>query len=114
MPTPARPLVTVITPTYNRADYLPETIASVLGQDYVNFEYIVLDDGSKDDTVSLLKRYDGRLTWYTHPNMGEARTVNKGWGMARGDFVVTVNSDDPVRPGLLRAGAEFLQARPDV
>lgn len=108
------PLVTVITPAYNRASYLDETIQSVLGQDYPGLEYIVLDDGSTDNTPEVLRRYDGRIAWETHPNMGETRTVNKGFGLARGEIVVVVNSDDPLLPGAVRAAAEFMQAHPDV
>ncbi len=110
------PLVTVITPTYNRADtYLAETIESVLAQDYPNFEYIVLDDGSQDDTVELLESYDDpRLQWSSHANMGESRTVNKGLEMAQGEFILIVNSDDPILPDLITKSVEFLQENPDV
>ena len=111
----SNPLVTIITPTYNRVDLLAETIDSVLSQDYENFEYFVLDDGSKDATVELLKQYDDpRLKWESHPNMGESRTVNKGFEMARGEFVIVVNSDDPILPGLIGASVTFMQAHPDV
>ncbi|MEQ8671995.1 MAG: glycosyltransferase [Aggregatilineales bacterium] len=110
-----KPLVTVITPTYNRADLLAETIDSVLSQDYANIEYLVLDDGSKDDTVELLKTYDDpRLKWESHANMGEANTVNKAFEMARGEFVIVVNSDDPILPGLLSESVTYLLAHPDV
>ncbi|MEQ8671997.1 MAG: glycosyltransferase [Aggregatilineales bacterium] len=110
-----QPLITVITPTYNRADLLAETIDSVLSQDYENFEYLVLDDGSTDNTVELLKRYDDpRLKWESHANMGEARTVNKGLDMAQGDFILVVNSDDPIFPGLIRESVNYLLAHPDV
>jgi len=93
------PLVTIITPAYNRASYLDETILSVLQQDYPCIEYLVLDDGSRDGTVELLKNYSDRLTWTSHPNMGETRTVNKGFSLARGEIIGVVNSDDPLRPG---------------
>jgi glycosyltransferase involved in cell wall biosynthesis len=92
-------LVTIITPAYNRANYLDETIQSILNQDYPNLEYIVLDDGSKDNTVEVLKKYRGRIIWETHPNIGETRTVNKGLSMAHGDIIGIVNSDDPLLPG---------------
>ncbi len=108
------PLVTIITPTYNRADYLPEVIDSVLSQDYPNIEYIVLDDGSTDNTVEILRSYGDRLHWESHPNMGEANTVNKGWSMAPGEIVATVNSDDPILPGLVQASVEAMQANPDL
>ncbi len=108
------PLVTVITPTYNRADYLSETIESVLSQDYPNIEYIVLDDGSTDNTLEVLEKYKGRLLWKSHPNMGETCTVNKGIGMAQGEYVVIVNSDDPILPGLVKEAVTFLEAHPNI
>ena len=79
-------LVTVITPTYNRADYLPETIESVLSQDYPNIEYIVLDDGSNDNTLEILKKYRDKIIVEAHANVGEAGTVNKGFKMAKGEL----------------------------
>lgn len=108
------PLVSIITPTYNRAGYLPETIDSVLGQDYPNIEYIVLDDGSTDNTPDILAQYEERIQWHRHPNMGEARTVNRGWEMATGEYIVTVNSDDPLLPGFVRTSVEFMEAHPEV
>ncbi|GAB4517621.1 MAG: glycosyltransferase family 2 protein [Anaerolineae bacterium] len=108
------PLVTVITPAYNLADYLPETIESVLSQDYPHLEYIVLDDGSRDNTVDVLKHYTGRLIWESHTNMGESRTVNKGFAMANGDYVVIVNADDPLRPGMIRTLVAYMEAHPEV
>jgi GT2 family glycosyltransferase len=108
------PLVTVVTPAYNRADYLEETIQSVLSQDYPRIEYIVLDDGSTDDTPEILARYEGRIIWESHPNMGETRTVNRGWALAHGDFIVTVNSDDPLLPGAVSAAVSFMMERPEI
>lgn len=108
------PLVTLITPAYNRVRELPETIESVLGQTYPNVEYIVLDDGSTDDTPALLRRYEPRLKWVRHENMGEARTVNRGWQMARGEYIATVNSDDPVFPDFVATAVAYMEARPDV
>ncbi|NDJ62770.1 MAG: glycosyltransferase [Chloroflexi bacterium] len=112
--TDSQPLVTIITPTYNQADYLPETIDSILNQDYPNLEYIVLDDGSSDHTVEVLKQYEGRIKWESHENMGEARPVNKGWSMAQGEIVASVSSDDPVLPGLVAAAVTVLQADPEL
>jgi glycosyltransferase involved in cell wall biosynthesis len=107
-------LVTVVTPTYNRASYLDETIRSILDQDYPEIEYIVLDDGSTDNTREVLEKYTGRLTWETHPNMGEHRTVNKGWSMAHGEIVVVVSSDDTLLPGAVSIAVAFMQAHPDI
>lgn len=108
------PLVTIITPAYNRADLVAETIESVLSQDYPNLEYIVLDDGSSDGTLEVIKRYDGRLRWDSHPNMGETRTVNKGFELARGEIIGVVNSDDPLLPGALSKLVAALLAHPGV
>ena len=110
------PLVTVITPAYNRGEtYLPAVLDSVLAQDYPNFEYIVLDDGSTDNTAEVLASYDDpRLRWETHANMGVIKTINKAFGMARGDYITVVNSDDPLLPGLLTESVKFLEAHPDV
>lgn len=108
------PLVSIITPAYNRASYLDETIQSVLKQDYPRIEYIVLDDGSTDNTKEVLEKYTGRVIWETHPNMGETRTVNKGWSMAHGEIVAVVNSDDPLLPGAVSAAVAFMQLHPDI
>lgn len=107
-------MVSIITPAYNRARYLDETIQSVLKQDYPKVEYIVLDDGSTDNTREVLEKYSGQLIWETHPNMGEHRTVNKGWGMARGEFVNVLSSDDTLLPGAVSIAVDFLQLHPDV
>jgi glycosyltransferase involved in cell wall biosynthesis len=106
------PLVSVVTPTYNCANYLSETIESVLAQNYPHMEYIVLDDGSTDNTRAVLERYNERIIWETHANMGEQRTVNKAWAMTKGEFIITVSADDPILPGLIRTGVEFMLARP--
>jgi glycosyltransferase involved in cell wall biosynthesis len=110
----ALPLVTIITPAYNRASYLDETIQSILKQDYPKIEYIVLDDGSKDNTKDVLEKYSGRLTWESHPNMGETRTVNKGFKMAHGEIIAVVNSDDPLLPGAVGAAVSFMQSNPEI
>lgn len=86
----------------------------MLDQDYPNFEYIVLDDGSTDGTLDVVKKYDGKIRWGTHENMGEARTVNKGLGMAKGEIVGVVNSDDPLLPGAISTVVTYLLAHPDV
>lgn len=108
------PLVTIITPAYNRADLVSATIESVLNQDYPHLEYIVLDDGSSDGTLEVIKRYDGRLRWESHPNMGETRTVNRGFELARGEIVGVVNSDDPLLPGAVTKLVAALLEHPEV
>lgn len=96
------PLVSIVTPTYNQAEYLAETIDSVLAQDYPNIEYIVLDDGSTDATSEVLERYSGKVRWERHENMGQARTLNKGWGISKGEIIGYLSSDDILYPGAIR------------
>ena len=90
----AYPLVSIVTPAYNQAEYLEETIESVLSQSYPNIEYIVLDDGSTDHTRDILKKYEGKIHWESHENMGQARTLNKGWAMSKGEILSYLSSDD--------------------
>jgi glycosyltransferase involved in cell wall biosynthesis len=108
------PLVSVITPAYNRASFLDETILSVLNQDYAGIEYIVLDDGSTDDTLNVIKNYEGKIRWETHENMGETLTVNKGFSMANGEIIGVVNSDDPLLPGAISAIVACMMAEPEL
>lgn len=110
----ALPRVSVITPAFNRASLLEETILSVLGQDYPNLEYIVLDDGSEDGTLDVIKKFQNRLRWTSHANMGETRTVNKGFSMAQGDIIGVLSSDDPLLPGAVSKAVERLLQKPDV
>lgn len=96
--TMTRPLVSIVTPAYNQAEYLVETIESVLAQDYPRLEYIVLDDGSTDGTPEILQRYADRIRYERHPNMGQARTLNRGWSMSRGTVLGYLSSDDRLAP----------------
>lgn len=108
------PLVTIITPTYNRADFLGETIKSVLSQDYPNIEYIVLDDGSSDETNKVVNEFKDSLIYEHHKNIGEVATVNKGFQMARGEIIGVVNSDDPLLPGAISEFVDYLETNPEV
>lgn len=92
------PLVSIVTPTYNQAEYLAETIESVLSQTYPNIEYIVLDDGSTDNTQEVLSRFDGRIRHECHSNVGQAKTLNRGWGMSSGSLLGYLSSDDRLIP----------------
>jgi glycosyltransferase involved in cell wall biosynthesis len=88
--------VSIITPAYNQAQFIEETINSVLNQDYPDIEYIVLDDGSNDGTDQVLMSYIDRLKYVRHENIGESKTVNKGYHLCSGDVIGIVNSDDPL------------------
>jgi glycosyltransferase involved in cell wall biosynthesis len=107
------PWVTLVTPAYNQAEYLAETIESVLGQDYPRLEYIVLDDGSTDDTPAVLARYGDRIHHERHANMGQASTLNRGWSMARGSLIGYLSSDDTLEPQAIRRLVETLAEQPD-
>lgn len=108
------PKVTVLTPTFNRGSLLAETIESILGQTYSNIEYIVLDDGSTDDTASLAKSYGDKLKYVYQANRGEAATVNVGWSMASGDYFAMVSSDDLMQPNWIARCVEYMEANSDV
>lgn len=92
------PLISVITPTYNRAGFLKETIESVLNQTYQNIEYIIVDDGSSDNTKEVVEPYlnDFRVKYFKHTNMGESKTTNRGYALSKGELTIVVNSDDPL------------------
>ncbi len=107
------PLVSVLTPTFNRASWLPETIESVLGQDYPNVEYIVLDDGSVDDTAAVVSQYS-EVRYVHQVNQGEPTTVNNGWKLAGGDYFAVVNSDDLVQTRWLSTCIDYMQKNPEI
>lgn len=104
------PLVSIVTPAYNQAEYLSETIESVLAQDYPNVEYVVLDDGSTDATPEILKKYSNKIRWERHENMGQARTLNKGWEMSTGTIIGYLSSDDILYPGAIRKLVELIES----
>lgn len=109
----ARPLITVVTPAYNAGKTIDETVDSVLAQDYAPFEYIVVDDGSRDDTAMRLSRYGDRVRVIRQENAGEGIAVNRGIAAARGEIVGVVNADDPILPRLLTRVAEVLTQYPE-
>jgi len=106
------PKISVITPSFNSAGTIGQTIESVLAQDYKNWEHIVMDGGSKDGTVELLQKYS-HLIWSSEKDEGHYHAMNKGIARATGDVIVILNSDDWLRPGALRAVAEAFRAHPD-
>ncbi|SOZ13910.1 Glycosyl transferase [Cupriavidus taiwanensis] len=106
------PLVSIVTPTFNQAKYIAETVESVLAQDYKNIEYIILDDGSTDDTQRVLEPYRARATIEAQANMGQARTLNKGWQMAKGTYLAYLSSDDILYPRAISKLVQALEADP--
>jgi len=103
--TAARPLLSIIIPSYNQGSYIRETIESTLAQDYRPIEVLVVDGASKDNTVDVLKTYDGvpELQWWSEPDRGVVEAVNKGLARARGEIVAIQSSDDVYVPGAFSA-----------
>lgn len=103
--------ISVVTPTYNRASFLPETIESVLLQGYANFEHIVVDDGSTDNSAEILSRFP-HLVVICQKNSGEPAAVNAGLAKVTGDVLVIVNSDDPLFPEAFSEAAKAFEKNP--
>jgi glycosyltransferase involved in cell wall biosynthesis len=96
------PTISIVTPSYNQAAFLEATIESVLRQDYPNIEYIVVDGGSTDDSVKIIRRYEKYLAWWcSEKDKGQSDAINKGWQMARGEIISYLNSDDLLLPGAI-------------
>ena len=109
-----KPLVSVIIPAYNCADYIVESIESALAQDYPNKEIIVVDDGSTDDTVATLSAFDGKITVIRQENAGSAVARNTGIKASSGEFIAFLDSDDLWFPGKLSLQVEYMEAHPDI
>jgi glycosyltransferase involved in cell wall biosynthesis len=105
------PKISIITPSYNQAMFLEETVRSVLLQDYPDLEYIIIDGGSTDDSIGIIKKYQPWLThWVSEPDSGQSDAINKGMRHACGDILAYINSDDMFIPGaLLKVAKTFIE-----
>jgi GT2 family glycosyltransferase len=109
-----RPLVSIVTPSFNQAAFLEETIQSVLAQDFPDVEYLVVDGGSNDGSVEIIERYADRLAWWTsEPDRGQADALNKGFARARGEYLGWLCSDDTLLPCAVTSLVQALDKDPE-
>lgn len=106
------PYISIVTPSYNQGEFIGETIESIMHQNFGSFEHIVMDGGSSDDTVEVLKKYP-HLKWVSEKDAGQTHAINKGLLEARGEIVAYLNSDDVYRPGAFETVTRFFKENPD-
>jgi glycosyltransferase involved in cell wall biosynthesis len=110
-----KPLVSIVTPSFNQAEFLEETICSVLDQAYEHLEYLIVDGGSTDGSLDILEKYSHRLAWWvSEPDKGQTDAINKGFAKANGDILAWLNSDDTYLQGSISEAVGYLEAYPDV
>ena len=109
------PKISIVTPSFNQGKYIEQTILSVLDQHYPNLEYIIIDGGSNDDTVEILKKYKDQITyWISEPDKGQTHAINKGFEKCTGDIFNWINSDDYYEPGTFDKLANLFTEHPQV
>lgn len=107
------PRISIITPSYNQAQFLEDTILSVIGQNYPNLEYIIMDGGSTDDSKKIIEKYAGKLHyWVSEKDSGQSNAINRGFAKSTGDILMWVNSDDILMPNVLqKIASKYLQEK---
>lgn len=109
------PKISIVTPSYNQADFLERTIQSVLDQNYPNLEYIIIDGGSTDGSVDIIKKYEDRLTyWVSEPDNGQTVAINKGLSKISGEIWAYICSDDVYKDNVFDKVIESFQKHPDI
>ena len=109
------PKISIITPSLNQGKYIERAIQSILGQEYPNLEYVIIDGGSKDNSVKIIKKYADKLTyWVSEPDRGQSDAINKGFARTSGEIMTWLNSDDILMPGTLNLAANIFKKLKDV
>ncbi|MBP7435874.1 MAG: glycosyltransferase [Bacteroidales bacterium] len=107
------PRVSIITPSYNQGQFIEKTILSVLNQNYHNFEHIIVDGGSIDNTLEILKKYP-YLIWISEPDKGQSDTFNKGLKVSSGEIIGWLNSDDMYKQNIFSGIVKYFDEEPDI
>jgi len=106
------PKISIIIPSYNMAEFIEETIQSIVGQNYSNFECIVMDGGSSDGTIDILRKYENEIMWVSEKDRGQSDAINKGLKRASGDILAYINADDAYEGGCFQEVADYFDKNP--
>ncbi len=107
------PKISIITPSFNQAEFLEKTIVSVLNQNYPNLEYIIIDGGSKDGSIDILRKYESKIHfWESKKDNGQSHAINKGLSIATGEIATWLNSDDYFLPDTLKKVSDIWKRKP--
>lgn len=107
--------ISIVTPSLNQAQYLESTIRSILGQNYPDLEYVIIDGGSTDGSVDIIRKYEGQLAyWVSEPDTGQGEAINKGFRHTTGEILTWLNSDDMLLPGALSLVSDLFAKNPEI